>query len=342
MISQKKIQQLSAPFAESDVEWTPTHTYPRNPTSIGDYNIYCSPFISREAKILRLNTVIGLGNWQTDLRALGAKGMLSGIALLNESNEWAWYWDGAAYDNKNDNNDIDSVKMINTQAFKRSTELLGIGLYLKKFSEKANLSTKWSPGATGIRKKNIPNSLNVGKLYWTPPMLPSRLLPVYLTPEQYHLLTQYDGCVDDALQREVSEMINAYDKGTYDATKYNVACDLIRRIQDDQRNPGSASSNTKPTGRGNPPPPQKTQGKGNKKTQHSYTDPRFIPAGTKDEDWQKLLDLVQSITSATMPEQEDIMQVKRAIVSKKMTADRVPKAIEHLEKVKENFGDLPF
>ena len=332
------LKKLSKPFAEKDVEWTPTHSYPRNPESIHKYNMYCSPFINREAKILRLNTVVGLGNWQTELRNLGSKGMLSGIALKN-GNDWAWYWDGAAYDQ--DRSNIDPVKMVNTQAFKRSTEILGIGLYLKKFSEKANLLTSWEPGATKIKPDKVPASLNVQSLYWAPPKLPAHLLPTHCTPEQYHLLKQYDNCVIDNFQQGIDPIISGYENN--DPVLYNEACDLIREIENNQRSnnppPPRPRNKQRPKGK----PAKKKKKKGSKgKDELVYTDPRLMPKDADEKEWEELITLVKSITSATMPEQKDIMQVKNTIKAGKMNADRVIKAINHLQGVKKKVENLPF
>lgn len=328
---QRNIDKLSMPFSEKDVEWTITHTYPKNPKSIKEYNMYCAPYINREAKILRLNRVLGIGNWQVDIRPLGGKGMLSGIAVRSERGDWSWYWDGAEY-NADDRDFIDSVKAVNSQAFKRSTEMLGIGLYLKKFSARAYLHEKWKPNATKIQQNKVPSSLP-SPLYWTPPSIPEHLLPSICTPEQYDYLRRYVKCLSiESLSEELEGIVYKYDANN-ESIPYNTTCDLIRRIEDMQKK-GPQPDTSAGTNR--------SSVKTSKDNKVPYTNKNLMPNDIKEKQWDKFIYLIQSISEMNTPTPKEVEEAKKLIHKGTLTTKRVLDATTFFEKLKKDLQGVPF
>lgn len=114
------LQGLTRPFRGTDLEWRIQRAGLKNdkPWAI------VVPYVDARAIMDRLDSVVGSGFWQTDLRPAGqmgkAHGMLGGIGILIDG-IWVWKWDAAQA------TDIEPVKGGASGAIKRAAVQWGMG-----------------------------------------------------------------------------------------------------------------------------------------------------------------------------------------------------------------------
>jgi hypothetical protein len=155
-----EFKDLSVPFAQDDIEWRMQQSGLNGTKPWGK----CLAYVTNRAIMDRLDSVCGHENWKNLFTAAPVGGILCGISILVDSNEWVTKWDGAQ------NTDVEAVKGGLSNAMKRAAVQWGIGRYLY------NLETGWA-----VFDKNGKYSAKMkdGSFHkWNPPQLPSWALPV--------------------------------------------------------------------------------------------------------------------------------------------------------------------
>ena len=115
--------KLSAPFADSDIEWRLQYANEENNTGIA------VPYVTNRAIQNRLDKTVGIGNWKNEFSPWhgdGKKqGQLCGISIYDsDRKEWITKYDGA------EDSEIEPVKGGLSDSMKRAAVQWGVGRYL--------------------------------------------------------------------------------------------------------------------------------------------------------------------------------------------------------------------
>lgn len=155
-------KQLSAPFADSEIEWRVMRC---GKTAKGVWAIIV-PYVQSRAIMNRLDEVVGISNWKDSYESLpldNKQGCLCQLSLRIED-EWITKTDGADYTN------IEATKGGISDALKRAAVKFGIGRYLYSMPEFWARDIKEGYPDKTQRGINI-SSKEIGRHWCLPPSL---------------------------------------------------------------------------------------------------------------------------------------------------------------------------
>ena len=133
-VSLETLRLLAAPFKAHEVSWRINRAGTRRdkPDAVWALAV---PYLQSDAIFDRLDTTVGPGMWQTDVRS-GPGHVYVGIGILTERG-WVWKWDGTGLMESNDGlSQQDAGKGDVTNGVKRAAVQWGIGRYLREVREK--------------------------------------------------------------------------------------------------------------------------------------------------------------------------------------------------------------
>jgi len=161
------MQQLQAPFADSDIEWRAQQVGTGNN---GPWAMVLA-YVTNRAIMARLDDVFGPLGWQNQYRDIPGGGVECGISVYDAaSQQWVTKWDAA------DNTQVEATKGGRSDSMKRAAVQWGIGRYLYK------LDATFAQCKTGYPDNNVKHlatRCNFAKKgqqpnygYWLKPQLP--------------------------------------------------------------------------------------------------------------------------------------------------------------------------
>lgn len=163
-VSLEEIQRrLSEPFSEDEIEWRVMRSFTARS---GKKYAFVAAYVESRAIMNRLDTVMGIGNWENDFRELH-NGILCGIKIHLPNGKTVTKYDGA------DLTAFEATKGGISGAFKRAAVHFGIGRYLYNLQEEmVQIFPNKNQGKIYMRD-------NKSKIegYWNPPQLPDWALP---------------------------------------------------------------------------------------------------------------------------------------------------------------------
>lgn len=164
-LSLEEIQKkLAEPFHEDEIKWRVVHSFRTQKN--GQMYAYVAPYIESRTVMNRLDSVLGVDNWENDYKELH-NGILCGIRIHLPGGKTIVKYDGS------DLTEFEELKGGISGAFKRAAVLFGIGRYLYNLNEIMITifpDTKQGEKYINDKKKNIVGS-------WDPPALPNWALP---------------------------------------------------------------------------------------------------------------------------------------------------------------------
>lgn len=149
MKKQPDLEQLSAYFANADIEWKPIAFTKDGKRALA------VPYITNRAIMDRLDLACGPANWRNEFTQGPGGGVLCGLSI-RIGDEWVTKWDGAP------NTDIESIKGGLSSSMRRAAVQWGIGRYLyrvprrweevderKRFRHEPKVPSNFIPGMSG-------------------------------------------------------------------------------------------------------------------------------------------------------------------------------------------------
>lgn len=157
---------LKAPFPTSEIEWRVARS------GFKDGRPWAQVLAYLEARTVmdRLDAVMGLNGWQSELKALPGVGYIGRLGL-RVGGEWIWREDAAPL------TDVEGVKGGASDALKRVAVQWGIGRYLYRLGDSWAIFTDDKRARYRDKIKRSKDDREGVWHGWNPPILPDWALP---------------------------------------------------------------------------------------------------------------------------------------------------------------------